>query len=322
MPKMDRFRALYVLKYLWEHTDEEHVVTLAQIQDYLLELGIEAIPKTIDRDIAALQELGLDIIRNRSTQYQYFFASRNFSTFELKLMIDAVQAARFIPQEQTEELIERIASLTNKNQSEDLRRNLFVSKLKDNDKTTLTVADWLNAAINQNKKVSFQYYEYNREGKKTLKYEGYRYKFSPYALVWNMDSYFVIGCYERKGEPKIIKFRVDKICSIQIVNEERIPCPEDFDFASFCDSMFLMYGDEKQDVTLSCEYSVMSKVIDRFGEDIVIMPGEDEEHFTITESVMACSTFYSWIFNYGGRIRIIAPERVKGEFAELIHRFD
>ena len=322
MPRIDRFRALYVLKYLWENTDEDHPVTLVQIQNYLTELEIEAIPKTIDTDIAALQELGFDIIRNRSTQYQYFFASRNFSTFELKLMIDAVQAAHFISKAQTEELVKRIAGLANKNQSEDLRRNLFVSKLKDNDKNTLTMADWLNTAINQNKKVSFQYYEYDREGKKVLKYDGYRYIFSPYALVWNMDSYFVIGCYERKDKPKIIKFRVDKICSIQITDEDRIPCPEDFDLSAFCDSMFLMYGDEKKDVTLCCEYSVMNKVIDRYGEDIVITPGEDDEHFQITEQVMACSTFYSWIFNYGGKIKIVAPEEVKQEFDELLHKFD
>ena len=321
MPKTDRFRALYVLKYLWEHSDEEHPVTLVQIQNHLSELGIEAIPKTIDGDITALQELGFDIIRNRSTQYQYFFASRYFSAFELKMMIDAVQAAHFISRQQTEELVSRIARLANKNQSEDLRRNLFVSKLKDNDTNTLTMADWLNAAINQNKKVSFQYYEYDREGKKVLKYDGYRYKFSPYALVWSMDSYFVIGCYERKGVAKIIKFRVDKICSIQIEEEERVPCPENFDLAAFCDSMFLMYGDEKKDVTLCCEYSVINKVIDRFGEDITIQPGEDHDHFLITEPVVACSTFYSWVFNYGGKIKIVAPEDVKQEFAEMIQKF-
>ena len=163
MPKTDRFRALYVLKYLWEHTDEEHPITLAKIQTHLSEQGIEAISKTIDGDITALQDLGFDIIRNRSTQYQYFFASRYFSSLELKLMIDAVQAAKFIPHEQTEELVKQIAQLANKNQSEDLRRNLFVSKLKDNDKNTLTMADWLNTATNQNKQITFQYYGYGLE---------------------------------------------------------------------------------------------------------------------------------------------------------------
>ena len=99
MPKKDRHRALYVLKYLWEHTDEEHPVTLAQIQIHLFEQSIAAIPKKIEGDITALQDLGFDIIRNRSTQNQYFFASRHFSSFELKMMIDAVQAAHFIPRE-------------------------------------------------------------------------------------------------------------------------------------------------------------------------------------------------------------------------------
>ena len=41
MPKTDRHRPLYVLKYLWEHTDEDHPATLAKIQDYLSEQGIE-----------------------------------------------------------------------------------------------------------------------------------------------------------------------------------------------------------------------------------------------------------------------------------------
>ena len=85
--------------------------------------------------------------------------------------------------------------------------------------------------------------------------------------------------------------------------------------------MFLMYGDETIDVTLFCTYDVMEKVIDRFGEDITIQPGEDEEHFLITEPVTACSTFYSGVINYGGKIKIVAPEDVKQDFDALIHKF-
>ena len=317
MPKTDRFRALYVLKYLWEISSEEHPVTLVQIQKYLSDMEIDAIPKTIDRDISELQNLGFDIIRNRSTQYQYFFASRYFNTFELKLMIDAVQAAHFISKEQTDDIVRRIAQLGGDKQSDELRRNLFVSKLKGDNANTLLIADWLNTAINQNKKVSFQYFEYDKEGKKVLKYNGYRYKFSPYALVWNIDNYFVVGCYERREKPKIIKFRVDKICSIKIEEEERIPVPEDFDLTSFCDSMFLMYGDEQKDVTLKCEYSVINKIIDRFGENINISP-IDDDHFSVTAPVMVCSTFYSWVFNYGGKIKIVSPVE---EFANIIKSF-
>ena len=59
---------------------------------------------------------------------------------------------------------------------------------------------------------------------------------------------------------------------------------------------------------MRCAYSVIDKVIDRFGEDIRIIPISDDE-FEITEAVAVGSTFYSWIFNYGGRIKIVAPHQ-------------
>ena len=84
--------------------------------------------------------------------------------------------------------------------------------------------------------------------------------------------------------------------------------------------MFLMYGEHKKPVTLRCDYSVIGKVIDRFGSDITINPVSDEE-FEITETVAVGSTFYSWLFNYAGKIKIVSPEEVKNEFMEQINKF-
>lgn len=320
MPKTDKYRIIHILRYLLDNTDEEHPATVSDIKEHLEKIHIDAIPRTIREDIGALRDFGYDIICNRSTQNQYFVASRSFSTFELKLMIDAVQAAHFIPQSKTDEIVGRIASLASKDQADYLKRNLYVSKFKDNDKNTLIAADWLNTAINQNKKVSFQYYEYDHNVEKVLKYDGYRYAFSPYYLVWNMDNYYAVGMYERKSTPTITKFRIDKMCSLQIEEQERIPLPDDFNLAEFCDSMFLMYGEQRKNVTLRCAYSLMNKVVDRFGEDIIITP-IDKDSFEITESVMTGSTLYSWIFNYCGKIRITAPEEVKAEFEAMLSSF-
>lgn len=151
-----------------------------------------------------------------------------------------------------------------------------------------------------------------------MKYDGYTYKLSPYALVWNMDNYYVIGYNEKYG--KAIKYRVDKINKLNIEDKERIPLPEDFDLSEYVESMFLMYGEQKKDVTLRCNYSVIGKVIDRFGNDIVINPVSDDE-FEITETVAVGSTFFSWLFNYAGKIKIVAPEEVKADFMELINKF-
>ena len=151
-----------------------------------------------------------------------------------------------------------------------------------------------------------------------MKHDGYTYKLSPYALVWNIDNYYVIG-YSEKYE-KVIKYRLDKIIKLNIEDTERIPMPEEFDLSEYVDSMFLMYGEQKKDVTLRCHNSVIGKVIDRFGKSIVIEHLSDEE-FEITETVAVGSTFYSWLFNYAGKIKIMAPEEVKKDFMNLIYKF-
>ena len=318
MPKTDKYRALYVLKYLMDNTDEEHTASINEIVAYLQELGMDPHRRTVIEDIKVLMELGYNIVSYRSIQNRYFIADRSFELPELKMIIDAIQAANFIPVEKTDKLIHKVASIASKGQAAELKRNLYVNKQKEENNQILFVVDQINYAINQNKQVTFQYYEYDKNGKLALKYDGYTYKLSPYALVWNVDNYYVIGYNEKYG--KAIKYRVDKINKLNIDDKERIPLPEDFDLSEYVESMFLMYGEHKKDVTLRCNYSVIGKVIDRFGNDIVINPVSEDE-FEITETVAVGSTFFSWLFNYAGKIKIVAPEEVKADFMELINKF-
>lgn len=318
MPKDKKNRLLYVLRYMWEHTDEDNHATLNQIVQHLMEFGIEATPRTVGYDLEQLVELGFDIVCIRSTQNRYFLGSRSFEIPELKLMIDAIQAAHFISAERAEQMIGKLAHLTSMEQAAVLKRNLYVSKLKDDNKKLIYTVDLLNIAINQKKRVAFCYYEYDRKGKKQLKHGGAEYIMSPYTLVWNMDNYYVVGFSEKHD--KIVKYRVDKICRTRLLADKYIQMPENFDMAAFCDSMFLMYGDQMEQVTLRCRYEIINKVIDKFGESIEIKP-IDDDFFEITENVMTGSTFYSWVFNYGGKILITSPESIKDEFRTLLSKF-
>lgn len=318
MPKDKKNRLVYVLKYMWEHTDEDNQTTLNQIVQHLMTLGIEATPRTVGYDLDQLVELGFDIVCIRSTQNRYFLGSRTFEIPELKLMIDAIQAAHFISAERAEQMIGKLALLASSEQAEVLKRNLYVTKQKGDNRNLLYTVDVLNMAINQQKRVAFCYYEYDRSGKKQLKHGGAEYVFSPYTLAWNMDNYYVVG-YSEKHD-KVIKYRVDKICRVKLLDEGYIPMPEGFDMAEFCDSMFLMYGDRMEQVTLRCRYEITNKIIDKFGEDIEIKP-IDDDFFEITENVMTGSTFYSWVFNYGGKIMIVAPDSVKEDFRTLLSNF-
>ena len=102
-------RILYLQKILLERTDEENPLSTTQLINILNdEYGISAHRTTITKDIAALQEFGMDIVTIHSTQSKYFVASRKFELPELKLLIDAVESSKFITKKKSETLIEKI----------------------------------------------------------------------------------------------------------------------------------------------------------------------------------------------------------------------
>ena len=94
-PLPDKNRPLAIFQYLWNHTDESRPAIITEILAYLEAQGIHADRKTVAADIRDLQEAGWDIICNRSRQNQYFIGDRGLELAELKLIIDAVQAAGY-----------------------------------------------------------------------------------------------------------------------------------------------------------------------------------------------------------------------------------
>lgn len=69
---------------------------MADIIQYLASIGIATTRKTVAENAAMLQDSGFDVICSRSRQNEYFIGSRHMELAELKLLVDAVQAAKFI----------------------------------------------------------------------------------------------------------------------------------------------------------------------------------------------------------------------------------
>ena len=56
MPKIEKYRALYVLNYLMDNTNEYHTVSLKDIVKDLQDIGINSHLRTVDEDIKALMD--------------------------------------------------------------------------------------------------------------------------------------------------------------------------------------------------------------------------------------------------------------------------
>ena len=311
-------RILYLLRILEQYTDEEHPLTTKQLIDKLQdEYGISAHRTTLTKDIAALQEFGVDIVTVHSTQSKYFIGSRKFELPELKLLIDAVESSRFITAKKSESLIRKIHTLTSQRQVSKLRRNNYVvDRIKPDNEQIYYIVDTINDAINEGKQISFQYYDYSGLKKKVLKNKGEIYKLSPYKLIWSGDYYYVIGYSEKKG--KVINFRVDRIAAAPtILSENAIPVPKDFDLENFTKEVFFMFSGDEVEVDLQCDNSLMKTMIDRFGENVKTL-AYDMTSFRLITEVSVSPTFFGWVFGFDGKVKILGPKNVKEQYYKMI----
>ena len=314
VPADSKSRILHTYKYLLDNTDEDHPATIKDITAYLnsvgIEIGTEAGRKTISDDIEELQACGFDVIKTRSTQNQYFIGSRTLELSELKMLVDAVQAARFITTNKARDLIKRLTSLASPHQAGELKRKLNVES-RAADANVLAVVDMLYKAIQTKQTLTFQYYEYTPEKKRVHKNNGQRYELSPYDLFWSNDRYYVLGY--SKTHTAIRTFRVDRIDKPKLTERPATPKPKDYHIEDFRDSVFLMYDGPRRTVELLCDNGMMNAVVDKFGKKVTTGIADDE-HFTVSVEVSVGSTFFSWVFNYAGKIRILSPQSVADKY--------
>ena len=313
-----KLRPFYVAKMLYDQTDEEHYLTIAQIINQLkTQYGISTSRGTVSDDIKALQEFGVEIEVEQSTQNRYYLIGRRFDLPELKALIDAVESARFIPKEKSSALVNKLSLLASPFAVPKLVRNVDVeNRIKADNEKIYYIMEALNDAINDKKKVSFQYYTYNRNKERVAKHNGEVYMFSPYKMIWNGDYYYVVGYSEKHGS--IGSFRVDRIVTTpQILLEEQHEPPKDFELNVYLNSMFRMYNGERKHVELICRNDLMDTVIDKFGKNVDAST-YDENSFKATVTTSVGNVFYSWIFGFGGRVYINSPEDVKDEYSKMV----
>ena len=307
-------RILVLLQFLYHASDEKHPVSVQDILKHWKSKGIEAGRKSVYHDIDLLTQFGIDIISIKSTQNLYFIGSRLFELPELKLLVDAVESSRFITPKKSEELIFKLGQLASNDQATQLNRHIYMGGTsKPENEAIYYIVDTIQTAIQAKRQVSFQYYEYLPTKERVLKHDGYRYRFSPYALIWSRDYYYVVGWSEKHG--KLAQFRVDRMAAIEPLDRPAVQMPE-FDPAEYVQKVFGMYPDDLQTVTLLCEDHLMRSVIDRFGESVQTET-VDGGHFCATVEVAPSPPFFAWVFTFGGRIRITGPAHVLQEMQDM-----
>lgn len=323
MPKgaNSKLKLYYLAQIMLERTDEDHYITMPEIMAALGEYDITADRKTIYADLRDLEQLGIEVegetVGNR---YHYHVISRTFEVAELKLLVDAIQSSKFITERKTNTLIRKLEKLVSKYDAMKLQRQVYVSgRIKTMNESIYYTIDAIHHAISENKKIKFQYFQWNVKKEMELRHEGAYYHISPWGLSWDDENYYLVGYDSAAG--KIKHYRVDKMLRIRMTEEER-EGREHFkklDMADYSKKSFGMFGGKEQRVKLLVDNSMAGVIIDRFGKDLMMIPAGDNQ-FTVNVDVHVSGQFLGWIISLGEGVKIVAPEEVLEMMQKEIER--
>ena len=320
MPKSEKqkLKLLYITQYLMEKTDENHIATTTELIDYLASNGITAERKSIYTDIELLIDYGLDILKVKGRPAGYQLVSRQFELAELKLLVDAVQASKFITSKKSRELIGKLETLCSKKEARQLHRQVVVTnRTKAVNENIYYNVDQIYSAIAGNVKIRFLYFEWNVKKEMQLRHDGAFYEVSPWLLTWDDDNYYLIA-YD--DESRMIKhYRVDKMLKLSLSDKKRQGKEqfENFDIAAYSKKTFGMFAGEEKMVTLSCKTNLIGVIIDRFGNEASLR--ENGEGFVLVRVKVAVSRqFYGWLTGLSDAVKIVGPKETAEEYRSYL----
>lgn len=321
-----RDRLLLVYQILQEHTDEAHPLPLSALIAELNCHGITAERKSLYEDFEALRHMGVDVQYKNGEKGGWFVGARTFQLAELKLLVDTVQACRFLSKQKSEALIEKLTALASSHEAGELRREVYVEgRVKTMNESTYANIDQIQAALHANRVISFHYFEYNAQKEQVLRRNGTRYFVSPKGLIWNNENYYLAALDHLHQEMR--HFRVDKMQDIEGLNLCQLgeAAGADFDIAAYSKKHFGMFRGREVTVEMRCQKELVGVMLDRFGMESRIVP-EGEAYLYLTVEVAVSPQFLAWLFGLGDKVELLSPywavQEYKQRLRAVLHKHE
>ncbi len=327
--KYDSKKCLRLLK-IWEmlnaDSDEDHPLGTEEIRHRLDMIGLECDRRTLYSDIESLQEAGYEIFCARAKSNQYYVVDRKFSVPEILIVMDAVQAASFITEKKTSELVNKVGALAGSRKGEVLQKNVVqFSTVKSENESIYYSVNEICQAITAKKQLGFNYFDYDsnfnrnyRKDKECLDQKKY-YVVNPIATVFSNDNYYLF-CYDDK-HGNVAQYRVDRMANVSVLLSDITQNSEveKFDISAYKKQLFGMYGGEETEVEFELvnEKDIIDVVHDKFGSNIRMYAVGDKIGFKT--KVRVSPTFIAWCVSFGNKIKLMSPEKTVKELSGYIN---
>ena len=310
---------LKVLEVLRKYSDKKHQLTYSQIIEKLKTIyDIDIERKTVARDIDILLSNNFDIVKCGNKGL--YLSERKFTEGELLFLIDAIYSSRSMPVKYAKDLVDKLMedySIYEKRKFTHLEK-IDVGKIIDNKQIFYTI-ELLNEAIEQGKKVEFQYNVFDIDKKLKPKNDGKIYKVNPYFLVNNHGKYYLVCNYDKYDN--LGNYKIECISNIKMLDENikplrSLPGQEKFSVKQYMEEHIYMLAGKSVKAKIKIENEErINDIVSWFGDKIRLYKLNNEvfAEFSVNED----SLIY-WAMQYGQSVEVIEPKETRVKIKNLL----
>lgn len=298
------------------NTDEENQVTTNDLVAFLKEEDANASRKTVKDDIEVLIKEGIDVVTTKSYYNSYFIGSRLFEVPEIKFLVDGIAANVSLSPDKKHKMITKLLSQLSIYQAEKVKKSVHYSGDHGNASEQLYYSiDQITDAISENKKIEFQSFHYVFAVDKAVACSGEPRVVTPIVITCSNNRYYLLA-YDGDND-EMMTVRLDRMTRTRILKEQGDHLPFDFSAHEYLGNLFDMEDGDLTEIVLECRNDMMDVIADRFGVRADFWKSTTDS-FYVKVMVNVCPAFYSWIFRYEGKIRIISPVYVYNAYQDLL----
>ena len=124
--RYQKLKLLYLLEILRDYSDENTYLSVKELTNLLLNNEIVVERKTLYKDIELLQDYGFNIVVEKNGRENiYALVEREFELAEVKMLIDVIQASKFLTAKKSRDLILKLKKLVSKKQAQKIQRQVY-----------------------------------------------------------------------------------------------------------------------------------------------------------------------------------------------------
>lgn len=313
---------LYILNVLKKYSDEDHMLSVAEIQRKIKEIynvGIDT--RTIRRNINLLKyKLDYDISTRDDNGKGYYInrdPETDFEPGEVRAIIDNFSYANYIVPSIAKNIIKKCKSIQTVYENEKIKDyHIYANDSKTENVEVIKNIEDISESIFKNKKIHFEYWKYAIT-KKLEKRIVSSPTVSPYAIVYSKQEFYLIGIKE--GQENFYNYRIDRMKNLEILEDNITIKKKKSEIQDFAESSTEMFGGKKEEIEAICHILLLDAVFDIFGKNITIekIPN-NEEYFKLKVDTNPVG-FKMWAMRNIDVVEVKSPLSLRDELKIIVN---